>query len=380
METPATIERVLLSPRTTALLSTSALAYNLHWLRERLPERTRVMAVVKANAYGHGAEEVAPLLQALGVDAFGVASTAEAYALRQRGVTAPIYLMSPVLPEEAEAVLEARVVCLVQDLEFVQELASLARRRRQTAEVHLKVDVGMSRFGVMPAEAQETACAIAQIEGVSLTGIATHFPCADSDVEQTRRQWRVFAETADAVERRLGKRLIRHAAASASILNAPETVSGMVRCGLLLYGVAPSGHDPQALGLKPVLSLHTRVTALRWIPPGVAVGYGATFVARRETLVATVPVGYGDGYLRTLGNRAKVLLRGRRVPVVGRVCMDQMMLDATDTGAQVGDVVTLIGRQGDEEITVNEVARWLDTTPHEVTTLLSARVQRRVMD
>jgi alanine racemase len=173
---------------------------------------------------------------------------------------------------------------------------------------------------------------------------------------------------------------MRHAAASAAVLTVPEAAAEMVRCGLLLYGVAPSGYRSAELGLRPALSLHTRVTALRRISAGTAVGYGATFVARRETLVATLPVGYGDGYLRALGNRAQVLLRGRRVPVIGRVCMDQMMVDATDTGAEIGDVVTLIGRQDGEEITVNEIAGWLDTTPHEVTTLLTARVPRVIVD
>ncbi|MDW8290468.1 MAG: alanine racemase [Armatimonadota bacterium] len=368
------------STRTTATLSVSALKHNVRWLRERLPNHVRLMAVVKANAYGHGASLIAPLLQQLGVDAFGVAATAEAAALREVGVTAPIFLISPVLPDEAEVVLATRVVCLVQEGEFVRRLAVLAQSGGQQAEVHLKVDVGMSRFGVFPERTVEAACAMEQLPAIRLTGIATHFPCADSDAGLTARQWQVFAQAADEVERRLGRKLVRHAAASAAILNVPQTVGDMVRCGLLLYGVAPSGHHPEPLGVKPVLSLHTRVTALRWIPPGRAVGYGATFVARRKTLVATVPVGYGDGYLRALGNRAEVLLRGRRVPVIGRVCMDQMMLDATDTGAEVGDVVTLIGKQGEEEITVNEIAHWLDTTPHEVTTLLSARVQRILVD
>lgn len=369
-----------LSPRTTALLSRSALVHNVRWLRERLPAGTKLMAVVKANAYGHGAALVAPELQSIGCDAFGVATTAEAAELRAVGVTAPVYLLSPVLPEEAESVLESRAVCLVQDVRFVQAVSEQAVRRNLRAEVHLKVDNGMSRFGVHPRDAVETALTIQRLSGVYLTGIATHFPCADSDTDLTRHQWKVFQQTAEDVVHRLGRPLVRHAIASAGVLTVPEASADMVRCGLLVYGVAPSGYDPRSLGLRPVLSLHSRVVAVRRIPPGTTVGYGATFVARRETLVATVPVGYGDGYLRALGNRAQVLLRGRRVPVIGRVCMDQMMIDATDTGAEVGDVVTLIGRQGDEEITVNEIARWLDTTPHEVVSLLSARVHRVVVD
>ncbi|GIV19544.1 MAG: alanine racemase [Armatimonadota bacterium] len=369
-----------LSSRTTAVLRRSALVHNIRWLRERLPVGTRIMAVVKANAYGHGATFVAPDLQRIGVDALGVAATAEAQELRDAGVTLPIYLLSPVLPEEVEAVLANQVICLVQDVDFVNHLSQAAAKRGQSAVVHLKVDVGMSRFGVSPDRAAEVAEAIESIPGVRLTGIATHFPCADSDPEQTRAQWDLFARTAEQVSRRLGRPLVRHAAASAAVLNVPEATADMVRCGLLVYGVAPSGYRSADLGLQPVLSLHTRITALRRIPTGTAVGYGATFVARRETLVATVPVGYGDGYLRALGNRAQVLLRGRRVPVIGRVCMDQMMIDATDTGAEIGDVVTLIGAQNGQEMTVNEVAHWLDTTPHEVTTLLSARVQRVMVD
>ncbi|MCS6829078.1 MAG: alanine racemase [Armatimonadota bacterium] len=373
-------EQLPLSPRTTAIIRRSALAHNVRWLRERLPAGTRIMAVVKANAYGHGASLLAPVLQQMGIDAFGVATTVEAQELRDNGVSTPVYLLSPVLPDEVRAVLAAQVVCLVQDVDFVRCLSIEAGKRGQSAEVHLKVDVGMSRFGVPPDRALEVAEAIDSIPHVRLTGIATHFPSADSNLELTRSQWGVFARTADSVARHLRKPLLRHAAASAGVLSATEAAAEMVRCGLLVYGIAPSGHEFSVLGLQPALSLHTRVTAIRRIAAGTAVGYGGTFVAQRATLVATLPVGYGDGYLRVLGNRAQVLLKGKRVPVIGRVCMDQMMVDATDTGAEIGDVVTLIGRQGEEEITVNEIARWLDTTPHEVTTLLSARVQRILVD
>lgn len=373
-------ENLPLFSRTTVVIRRCALAHNVEWLRKRLPPRTRIMAVVKANAYGHGAALLAPALQQVGVDAFGVAATAEARELRDAGVTAPIYLLSPVLPDEAEAVLSTRAVCLVQDMDFVRRLSQEACRHGQSQEVHLKVDVGMSRFGVSPERAAQIAQAIEDMPNVRLTGIATHFPCADSDADLTRSQWNLFERIAGEVSHRLGRPLMRHAAASAAVLNVPEASADMVRCGLLVYGIAPSGYRSAGLGLRPALSLHTRVTALRRISAGTSVGYGATFIARRETLVATVPVGYGDGYLRALGNRAQVLLRGRRVPVIGRVCMDQMMLDATDTGAEIGDVVTLIGRQDGEEITVNEVAGWLGTTPHEVTTLLSARVHRVMVD
>ncbi len=370
----------MLSPRTTVVIRRSALAHNVRWLREHLPAGTRIMAVVKANAYGHGAALIAPVLHEIGVDAFGVAATAEAEELRNAGVTVPVYLLSPVLPEEAEAILATRAICLVQDVDFVRCLSEEAAKRKQSVEVHLKLDVGMSRFGASPERAPQIAEAIESIPNVRLTGIATHFPCADSNAELTRSQWNLFARTADEVSRRLGRSLMRHAAASAGLLAVPEAAAEMVRCGVLVYGVAPSGRSHAELGLQPALSLHTRVAALRRIPAGTAVGYGATFVARRETLVATVPVGYGDGYVRALSNRAQVLLRAKRVPVIGRVCMDQMMIDATDTGAEIGDVVTLIGKQGEEEITVNEIARWLNTTPHEVTTLISARVQRVMVE
>jgi alanine racemase len=373
-------EHLPLCPRTTVVIRRSALAHNIGWLRRRLPLGTRIMAVVKANAYGHGAAPLALVLQQLGVDAFGVAATSEARDLRDASITAPIYQLSPVLPDEVEAVISTQVVCLVQDVDFVRRLSQEACRCGQSQEVHLKVDVGMSRFGVSPERAPQVAEAIEGMANVRLTGIATHFPCADSDADLTRSQWNLFERSAEEVSQRLGRPLMRHAAASAAVLTVPEAAAEMVRCGLLLYGVAPSGYRSAELGLRPALSLHTRVTALRRISAGTAVGYGATFVARRETLVATLPVGYGDGYLRALGNRAQVLLRGRRVPVIGRVCMDQMMVDATDTGAEIGDVVTLIGRQDGEEITVNEIAGWLDTTPHEVTTLLSARVHRVIVD
>lgn len=370
------IQAPVLSPRVTAMLSCSAMAHNYRWLRTRVPKGTRLMAVVKANAYGHGAALVAPVLQQIGVDAFGVAATSEARELREAGVTIPIYILSPLLPEDAAAVLETDACPVVENSDFVFALSEEASRSGREVAVHLKVDVGLRRFGVFPECAVDSAVVLDSLPGIRITGISTHFPCADAKPELTASQWTVFEQTAQSVSERLGRQLVRHAIASAGLLSAPQASAEMVRCGLIFYGLAPSGHDPWQLGLEPVLSLHTRVLSLRRVPPGTAVGYGGTFVTQRHTLVATAPVGYGDGYARALGNRAQVLLRGRRVPVIGRVCMDQMMIDATDTGAEIGDVVTVIGGQGCEKITVNEIAKWLDTIPHEVTTLLSARVQR----
>ncbi len=364
--------------RTYALVDSQALVHNLRWIENQLRPPSRLMAVVKANAYGHGAALISPVLQSAGVEHFGVATVQEAAELRQAGVTARIYVLSPTLAEEAPDVVAVNATPFVEDGPALQALADAAAAAGRPLAIHLKIDVGMSRFGVSPDVAVDVAGRIEAMKPLVLEGVATHFPAADGIPALTHEQWRQFSQTCARIEARLGRRVIRHAAASAATLHYPDTHADMVRCGLILYGITPNG-TPQMDTLHPVLSLHTRVTAIRMAPPGTLVGYSGTWVTERPTLIATLGAGYGDGFARRLSNSAYVLLRNQRVRVVGRVCMDQMMVDATDTGAAVGDDVVIIGTQGGNTIAAKEIAQWMNTTPHEVTTNISARVTRELV-
>ncbi len=362
--------------RTYALLDMQALEHNVKVIKNRLSEGTQIIAVVKGNAYGHGAATIAPELERLGIKHFGVAAMSEAWELRDAGITGDIVILSPALPQEAEEVYATRCTPLVQDMEFAEAVGRIAAKHNTKHPLHLKVDIGMSRFGVVPDRALQTAIAMDKLPGVVVTGIATHFPCADTMPEMTRNQWTMFYDIATQAERMLGRKLTKHAAASAATFLHKQTHGDMVRLGLSLYGIAPNGTNQEDTGLHPIMSIHTRVTALRTVPKGTLVGYAGTYVTERETLIATLGAGYGDCFSRKLSNQGRVLLRGQRVRVVGRVCMDQMMVDATDTGAAIGDDVVIIGRQGAENITAKEVAAWLETNPHEVCTHTSTRVVR----
>lgn len=362
--------------RTYALLDIKALAHNVQVITDRLSPGTQIMGVVKGNAYGHGATTIVPELERLGITHFGVATLGEAWELRDSGVDSAIIILSPVLPQEAEEVFATQCIPLVQDIQFAEALGRIAARHGRRHPVHLKVDIGMCRFGVTPEQAVQTAIDMDRIPGIQVTGIATHFPCADSMPELTSTQWDTFHNTAVASEQVLGHKLTKHAAASAATFLHQQTHGDMVRLGLSLYGIAPNGTNQVSTGLHPMMSIHTRVTALRTVPKGTLVGYAGTYVTERQTLIATLGAGYGDCSSRKLSNQGQVLLRGQRVRVVGRVCMDQMMVDATATGAAIGDDVVIIGSQGTDCITAKEVAGWLETNPHEVCTHISSRVAR----
>ncbi|MHB1460525.1 MAG: alanine racemase [Armatimonadota bacterium] len=362
--------------RTYALLDIKSLSHNVGIINELLTPGTQIMGVVKGNAYGHGAVTIVPELERLGINRFGVATLSEAWELRDAGCQSDIIILSPVLPQEAEEVFATRSIPLVQDHVFTEAFGRIAARNEQRMAVHLKVDIGMCRFGVAPDQAVQMAVELDKLPGICVTGIATHFPCADTMPELTRAQWEQFHHTAVQAEIALGRSLTKHAAASAATFLHKQTHGDMVRLGLSLYGISPNGTNQQATGLHPMMSIHTRVTALRTVPKGTLVGYAGTYVTERETLIATLGAGYGDCFSRKLSNQGQVLLRGQRVRVVGRVCMDQMMVDATTPGAAIGDDVVIIGRQGTNTITAKEVAGWLETNPHEVCTHISTRVAR----
>lgn len=358
---------------TVAAIDGRALADNFAELG-RIASPAGVLPVVKSDAYGHGLTLVGRMLRDAGAERFAVATAAEGRELRAAGVQGTIVVLGGVYPADYATVVESRLAPVVWEAETPRALAALARAADRVVSLHVKVDTGMSRLGVAPAAASDLLAGLGKMDGVTVEGLMTHFGNAESvDGPETRRQLARFTELVRALEAaRLRPRFV-HAANSAATLVAPEARFDLVRPGIALYGVHPSLELRDRARLRPVMRFVTRVIALRRIAVGDAVGYGATFVASRPSLVATLPVGYADGYPRALSNRACVGLRGARVPIAGRVCMDQTMIDVTDVaGVAIGDEVELWGR----DLPVAEVAASVDTIPYELVARVGARVPR----
>ncbi len=332
------------------------------------------MAVVKANAYGHGAVAVAAAALGAGAARLGVACVDEAVQLRAAGIGAPILVLGHTPPHESAAVVAQGVTATVDSLELADALSGECQRLGRRSPVHIEVDTGMSRFGLSPADAVTMGRAVRVREGLELEGLYTHFATADeADKGFTRRQFDALLWVAE----QLGSVPVRHAGNSAAVLDLPEMALEMVRPGISLYGIYPSDAVARAQDLRPVLSLRARVARVHWLQPGQAVSYGRTWVAERATRIALVPCGYADGLRRGLSNRGSLLVRGRRVPIRGRVCMDSCMVDVTGVpDVAVGDEVTIIGSDGDAVLPVEELAAMEGTIPYEILCGISARVPR----
>ena len=335
-----------------------------------------VMAVVKSDAYGHGLVPCARALAAAGCGVFGVAEAEEGVALREAGITGDIVVLLGIVPEAAAAVAAHRLAPVVYDPAAVEALAAAASRAGRRVGVHLKVDCGMGRLGVAPEEAAGLAARITASGSLFLAGIMSHFPMADTSHGESRRNLECFLRVCGTAA---GKGVLRHMANSAAIIREPDSFLDMVRPGLGLYGCYPVADEDRAAlpGLEPVMRFATRVAQIKRLPAGCGISYGHTYTTGRDTRVAVLPVGYDDGYLRRLSNRARVLIRGRRVPVIGRVCMNACMVDVTAVPeAAPGDEAVLLGRQGGDEIEADELAAWMDTISYEVLCLFGARNPR----
>lgn len=355
---------------------------NLDAIRARVGDR-KVLAAVKANAYGHGAVEVSRMIERTGAaDWLGVATVSEGLELRDAGITLPILKLSVARGDEVAAAVAARLTLCVTDAASIEEAASAASALGTTATVHLKVDTGMRRIGCEPEQAPGLAQLADATDGVRLEGLFSHLPISDSPRgdEFTRDQIALFRATADEVEAVHGP-LLKHLANSGAVLGHPDAWLDLVRPGIIVYGAYPDPEAQRTVPLVPGLEWRTRVTFTKPVRTGETVSYGRTWTAPRDTWIATVPVGYGDGYSRLLSNRGRMLIGGRSYPIVGRVCMDQTMIDlGPDTGVQVGDEVVLVGRSGDEEITTSEIAEAMGTIPYEVTCLITRRVARKYVE
>jgi len=358
---------------TVAEIDGRALADNFAELG-RIASPAEVLPVVKSDAYGHGLALVGRVLRDAGAERFAVATAAEGRDLRAAGVQETIVVLGGVYRADFPTVVAARLAPVVWDVETARELAAAARAAGRVISLHVKVDTGMSRLGVAPADAPALIASLSEIDGVSVEGVLTHFCNAESvEGEETSRQLARFDELVRALEaKRLRPRFV-HAANSAATLTAPAARFDLVRPGIALYGVHPSPELRGRARLRPVMRFVTRIVALRQIAAGETVGYGATFVAARPTVIATLPVGYADGYPRALSNRAQVSIRGGRVSIAGRVCMDQIMIDVTDVpGVAIGEEVELWGR----DLPVEEVAAIAGTISYELLTRVGVRVPR----
>lgn len=354
-------------------ISRHSLEQNAAYFRSIAPGK-KIIAVVKANAYGHGMELVASVLEPV-VDAFGVAFAEEGAALRSIGVTKPILVLMTPTASDVDAIIEYDLDVVACTLDVMECLDIVAARFRRRVRCHLYVDTGMHRDGVSPEEVPAFVEACARLEHVELVGLCTHFARSDDrDCQMTTRQNQLFAGVLDELQKKGYHFRWIHAANTGAALQHPATHYSALRIGIGLYGIAPG--QTSAPRLQPVLRLVTKVTALRSVRAGETVSYGTYYTATRDTTVATIPIGYGDGYVRMLTGSAECLIGGKRYPIVGAICMDECMVDVGSDPIALGDEVVLIGQQGNQCITACEIADRLGTIPYEVTTLLGIRPER----
>ncbi|WP_426454343.1 alanine racemase [Paenibacillus sp. S-38] len=365
---------------TWADISLDAIEHNTRVTKAMLAPSCRFMAVVKADGYGHGASETAEAALRGGADQLAVAFLDEGLHLRRAGITAPVLVLGYTPPHAVEAAVRAGLTLTVFTEDVLAEAVACTQRLALPLRIHFKVDTGMTRVGVTsPEELVRLARQAAASRYVQAEGLFTHFACADSpDDSYTREQFAAF-EAFRAALRQNGLHLpLHHCCNSAATLRYQGLHLDLIRFGISLYGLLPSGEcRTGGEHLRPAMSLRTRIVSLRRIPPGRTVSYGGTFTAPRETLIATLPVGYADGLSRRLSSRGSALVRGQRAPIAGRVCMDQTMLDVTDVpGAAVGDIVTLFGSADGSVLPVDEVAELMDTISYEAVCLIGKRVPR----
>jgi alanine racemase len=363
---------------TVAEVSLGALRENCRQAMALVGSQVAVLAVVKADGYGHGAAGAARAFVEGGAAGLGVSMVSEGLELRRAGIAAPIVVLGGAFAgEHAQAVANDLAVA-VWTLDGARALGAAARAAGTAAAVHLKVDTGMTRLGCEPDDVRALGEALAAEPRVRVDGVFTHFASADAVDSATARAQRArFAGAVEALAAAGLRPPHVHMANSAAVLTEPAAYCTMVRPGLMLYGYAPASHLASRARLRPAMRLRTRIAQTREVPAGTPVGYGGTWVAARASTIATLPIGYADGYHRTASNRGEMLLRGQRVPVVGRVCMDHVMLDVTGTGGVApGDAVTVFGPPHDGAPTADDVAGWSETIAYEVLTSVGKRVPR----
>ena len=367
--------------RVRADIDLDAVLYNMESMHKKLKPGTKIAAVVKADAYGHGAVEISRVLENLPyLWGYAVATSNEAMQLVEAGRKKPIIILGLSFPEQFEEIVENDLRPAVCTYETAQALSDIAAEKNKVCRIHIKVDTGMSRIGFqVTPESADTVARISKLPNIMIEGIFTHFARADeSSKAPAYEQFKQFEKMIAMVEEKGVQIPLKHCSNSAGIVEIPECNMDMVRAGITLYGLWPSEEvDKTKISLKPVMSLRSRVAYVKELLPGRQISYGGTFTVKKKMTVATVPVGYGDGYARGLSNKGWVLIKGQKAPICGRVCMDQCMVDVTDIpGVKIGDTVTLLCKDADEEITMEQLGELSGRFNYEFACLITPRVPR----
>jgi len=355
-----------------------AIAHNCREIKKWIGEKAELAAVIKGNAYGHGIVMVAKTAVENGATRFAAARVDEGIVVRKAGIEAPIFVLGYVPAEEMETVVKWRITPPIMHWHTAKAVSEISSAQGVVTPVHVKVDTGMGRFGLLPDEVVDFVKRLIELPGIRLEGLYTQFGVADeADKTYTYNQWEIYKRVLKDLEEAGIPIPIRHVCNSAAMLNFPEMHLEMVRCGTAIYGHYPSPVTNRSVPLRPAMTLKSRVARIRTLPPGSSVSYGRTYTTTRPTTVALVPIGFGDGLSRQLSNKGSVLIRGRRAPIVGRVCMDQCIVDVSGIpDVQQDDEVVLFGRQGEAEITAEEIASIMDSINYVVLASISARVPR----
>ena len=367
--------------RVRADIDLDAVLYNMESMHKKLKPGTKIAAVVKADGYGHGAVEISRVLENLPyLWGYAVATSNEAMQLVEAGRKKPIIILGLSFPEQFEEIVENDLRPAVCTYETAQALSDIAAEKKKVCRIHIKVDTGMSRIGFqVTPESADMVARISKLPNIMIEGIFTHFARADeSSKAPAYEQFKQFEKMIAMVEEKGVQIPLKHCSNSAGIVEIPECNMDMVRAGITLYGLWPSEEvDKTKISLKPVMSLRSRVAYVKELLPGRQISYGGTFTVKKKMTVATVPVGYGDGYARGLSNKGWVLIKGQKAPICGRVCMDQCMVDVTDIPeVKIGDTVTLLGKDADEEITMEQLGELSGRFNYEFACLITPRVPR----
>jgi alanine racemase len=366
---------------TRVIVDLNAYAQNIEFVRRYLDDGCGIIAIIKANAYGHGLVPIAKKAVASNVAMLGVATVDEAIELREAGITAPILVLVQPMADALGAAVEYDLRLMISDVSAAERLGEISQKAKKVAPIHCKVDSGMGRQGFELEQAVRDLLYLTRISHIDIEGIATHFPVADlRDDPFTMNQIRSFKHFLKQLDKGGVPYEMVHAANSAAIVNHKPSRFNMVRPGLMTYGVWPTATPTPSSPLEPVLRWETRVVMVKEFEPGSSIGYGRTYTTNDRMRGAIIPVGYGDGYKHSLSNTGEVLIRGKRCPIRGSVCMDQMVVDVTGMEAAANDLVTLIGRDGQEAITIEELARHAQTIPYDILTSIGSRVRREYVE
>ncbi len=363
---------------TVAHIDLRTLNKNLRKIRRRIGTGPLIMAVVKANAYGHGMIPVAQsIVRQRTADYFGVAIVEEGMELRAAGITAPVHVFTAPAKQQLALFVEHGLEPTITDMSVARSLNAIAQKKNTIISVHVKIDTGMGRIGVSAEDAVSFVQKLDALPHISIKGIFTHFATSDErDLSYAQGQLRTFRSIVTELELRGIHIPLVHCANSGAILQMPESYFDMVRAGIMMYGYLPDRQTKKTVPVSPVLSLFARVGFVKTVPAGTSISYGRRYVTKRKTTIASITIGYADGYFRTLTNKGIVLINGKVYPVAGTVCMDQIMIDVGNDPVRVGDTVVVIGKSGAKQLTAWDIASRVGTIPYEVTCAVSSRVPR----